>query len=601
LQPEMLNFVSTEEVIALFKIYFDRMNLHCALLDPELHTPSLVCSRSPFLLTTICAISSKFYSERTDLHAKLNKLVKKLSFSVPEQGFKSVEIVQAYLLLSLWGCGPVERFEQDKTWLLLGLAIRVATDLNLHRKTVNPREDTPEWRVRDKELRNRERTWLLCFNLDRSFSAQMGKPHSIKEDFIIRSASQWWKVPEAIPGDVGLAGYVEMQRLLARSLDFLYSGTSTASGLQTDCDYMLVIKTIETQLQAWHTEWDFGRKAYLNGTTGSNFVHNEFTQYRALVGKFYYNYAVLVVNSFGLQNAIERSPVDMGHFFGRCHSSATACALIMRDELGPKGYLRYAPDSHFVLGSYAVLTLLKLIRPEFQAFIPGEQKTVALVKDMADLLENIAANPFHTPALYSTFLRALLAARVDPSSRTGSPRPPLSGVSSTSNEPSPAIDTPQRDHFPVFTDNNGANGPPSQAEDGPLGLKMFAPMGDGAFSSSDFMMAGSASEMGGVLDMSTFPPTMAPPQDPSQHAGGGGGGAGNIEQPLGMSIDNIFSSGFWDSVLIPGYSSTLDGLSGGFIYGAGGSGFITPRRGSPEPAGALGLPPIGEVAPLQEK
>lgn len=43
---------------------------------------------------------------------------------MPEAGYKSIEIVQAYLLLSLWGCGPVERYEQDKTWLLLGMGIR---------------------------------------------------------------------------------------------------------------------------------------------------------------------------------------------------------------------------------------------------------------------------------------------------------------------------------------------------------------------------------------------------------------------------------------------------------------------------------------------
>lgn len=47
-----------------------------------------------------------------------------------------------------------------------------------------------------------------------------------------------------------------MQRILSRSLDFLYSGTSTASGLQTDCDYLLVIKTIEAQLLAWMNEWE---------------------------------------------------------------------------------------------------------------------------------------------------------------------------------------------------------------------------------------------------------------------------------------------------------------------------------------------------------
>lgn len=69
---------------------------------------------------------------------------------------------------------------------------------------------------------------------------------------------------------------------------------------------------------------------------------------------------MLVVNSFGLQNAMERSHVDISHFFSRCHSSAMSCALVVRDELAPRGYMRYSPDSHFVFTSYAVLTLLKV-------------------------------------------------------------------------------------------------------------------------------------------------------------------------------------------------------------------------------------------------
>ena len=59
----------------------------------------------------------------------------------------------------------------------------MATDLNLHRKTAVT-QDTPEGRARDKEVHNRERTWLLCFALDRSTSAQMGKPHSIREEWV---------------------------------------------------------------------------------------------------------------------------------------------------------------------------------------------------------------------------------------------------------------------------------------------------------------------------------------------------------------------------------------------------------------------------------
>ena len=43
---------------------------------------------------------------------------------MPAQGYKSIEIVQAYIIDVLWGCGPVQRYEQDQTWMLLGMAIR---------------------------------------------------------------------------------------------------------------------------------------------------------------------------------------------------------------------------------------------------------------------------------------------------------------------------------------------------------------------------------------------------------------------------------------------------------------------------------------------
>lgn len=74
--------------------------------------------------SVVCAIASKFYTHRPELHSQLAELAQKLAFSVPARGYKSLEIVQAYLLLTLWGCGAVERYEYDKTWLLLGTAIR---------------------------------------------------------------------------------------------------------------------------------------------------------------------------------------------------------------------------------------------------------------------------------------------------------------------------------------------------------------------------------------------------------------------------------------------------------------------------------------------
>lgn len=84
-------------------------------------------------------------------------------------------------------------------------------------------------------------------------------------------------------------------------------------------------------------------------------------KYSQLSCELYFHYAMLTINSFGLQNALQRSPVDIGHFFTRCHLSAVKCVTIIRDEFGPLGYLKYAPDSLFVQGSYAVLSLLKVV------------------------------------------------------------------------------------------------------------------------------------------------------------------------------------------------------------------------------------------------
>ena len=113
----------------------------------------------------------------------------------------------------------------------------MATDLNLHRKTAVTSQDTQEGRTRDIEVRNRERTWILCFVLDRSFSAQMGKPSSIKEEyvidlssspiinmrtsFIIRHAHEWHKSPVANKWDISISGYAVRIFVLLIDLSFI--------------------------------------------------------------------------------------------------------------------------------------------------------------------------------------------------------------------------------------------------------------------------------------------------------------------------------------------------------------------------------------------
>lgn len=144
------------------------------------------------------------------------------------------------------------------------------------------------------------------------------------------------------------------------------------------------------------------------------------------------------------------------------------------------------------------------MRPEFQQYMENEQKIIDLVKDIATVFGDIAVNSHHTPALYSTFLRALISARTDGTEQ----------LSQQQLQPPPEVVVDEA------VDQND--------------LSLFAPTM--SMNGNDFQFAG---EMGPVADMSTFPPTMA--TMPTSDEG------------MGMlSMENIFSNGFWDSVLVPG-------------------------------------------------
>lgn len=494
--PELLaeGLITSEEALELFSIFFHHCSLHLFLLDPEWHTPTLVCSRSPFLFTCVCSVASKFYTKRPELYVLCLRKAIKSAFDVMSRGSKSPEIVQGFLLLTLYN-QPAERYEEDRTWLFAGVAIRMAQDLNLHRKCPSPPGSTLS-EEEEREILNRERTWYICFCVDRTLSAQMGKPYSIREDWIIRHASEWCKHKYSRPWDLGICALVDLLRVQTRQLDFLYSSTVTPSGLNLDMDYPAILPSFNEQLNETMQYWyrlglDSMMRAWrpivmehvkpsqqsspMNGKEseggrpesdrapsplarrqgekegGNKSMFSSMPQnlmnlsggmedkirismllalheagppgddadmttrsmyYIARQAPLRYNYAVLVLNSFGLQYALERpsdgASVDKPQYLVRCvHAAKEIVATV---KYGMREILRYAPDPTFVAVAYACVFLLKLIRPVFANYI-NEDEVIALVNYTIEVLEEAAVDPTHTPALYASFLRSLVQSR----------------------------------------------------------------------------------------------------------------------------------------------------------------------------------------------
>ena len=122
-------------------------------------------------------------------------------------GKKDVDTCHAYILMSLCYL-PVKTLEKQQSWLYLGIAIRlycslfdtmpshrlaassrVATELNLHL----PVATIPQDEKQAREVLNRARVWMNCFNLDRS-AGQYGKPPIINSmDYQANHSQNWWK------------------------------------------------------------------------------------------------------------------------------------------------------------------------------------------------------------------------------------------------------------------------------------------------------------------------------------------------------------------------------------------------------------------------
>ncbi|KAJ7027527.1 hypothetical protein C8F04DRAFT_965053 [Mycena alexandri] len=436
--PEILihGLVVPEDVDKLFEMsILIALQPFIAILDPVLHTPSSTFARCPFLFTVICAISSRYYPEKSEIYPIAMHFAKHSAANALIDGWKSVELVQAYILMSIFAV-PARKWEEDRSWLYTGLAIRLATDLNLHQVATKAPKGNE---MQERELLNRTRVWMICFNLDRSTATQFGKPSTIKEDYVLRHGNEDWykKSPYNSSFDIHMCCYTTLLRVVARFHDEIFSDPSSPTGLNKRVDFRTVTMMHDAKLTAFAEEWTqrFAQDSDPNG------------EYRKCVMRckllpFLVGYSRLVMFSFGFQQAYQRGLQAQDHiFFTKCLDSGKAILRGMVEGLAPTGFMRYSPDGHFIFSAFASAFLLKLLRPEFSHLMPKEEENQVydLIGRLIQTLSSpeIAIDDRHTPKLYARFLAGLLSRHRRDGATVGRlhPQPPTTqSVSSSSSD-----------------------------------------------------------------------------------------------------------------------------------------------------------------------
>lgn len=436
----------------------------------------------------------------------------------------------------------------------------------------------------------------------RSVATQMGKPSMIsKEDFIVRNASVWHRQPGTMASDSGLSAMVELLRIVvsinylsscfldekadgscfsqSRMIDVLYSDTRSVSGLNAHLDYLMLIRAFLQQLDQWRQDWS-------DPVLISSDPDNHSLTARALMRDYYWDYYRLFLLSFAVQHALDdpASKIDLPSYCVLCFESAERMIVLLRDFFGPQGILRYAivrlrsgsdsgqpadlsrsQDSTFVYATYAAVFLLKLVSPTFASFI-DEQAAMKLVRDLADTLEAAAVDEQHTPALcafsfFSVFsFRSLTWLSADASFLRMLIDNKLNGPRTATNSRAPTrpgSPVPGSMNGGIFVNDTSGMSGMNGASNGNIGLDSFlksrapsvGPEGMNGMGGNDFgINLGFPAELGGT---GAF------------NFGGefGGTGDGNLDS---LMVDNVLdASGFWSSMLMPGFGGASVGLSGG--------------------------------------
>lgn len=96
-----------------------------------------------------------------------------------------------------------------------------------------------------REMLNRTRVWLNCFNLDRSTGSQYGKKPIIDNaDFVANHSGHWWESSEYNMKnfDIQICGYNAELRVMAEFVKKIYSNPQHPTGLNKVIDISIGAK-----------------------------------------------------------------------------------------------------------------------------------------------------------------------------------------------------------------------------------------------------------------------------------------------------------------------------------------------------------------------
>ncbi|EJD43973.1 hypothetical protein AURDEDRAFT_114485 [Auricularia subglabra TFB-10046 SS5] len=379
--------IRVEEIDGLFHTFFSRMNAQINLLDPALHSPRQLLQRCPFLFTTVCAITAK-HLPRPGAYAQAMACARKAAAEALISNRKTVEMCQAYILLGQEFTPLAPSWEEDRSSLFQGLALRLALDLNLGGRSAA---------LPVVERRNRERTWICCAWLDWIGAMQSGRAISFPDDSVLRRIGSWYTEQGALPGDVHLCAAVELLRVVRRFADLFTNGDSD-SGVNGDAMIRVFDEAVSSVIDDWNQRIERVRNP------------DPLSKARSHALNFLYHYCKLRMLSMIIERCTVTNEQPTESCYLKCWHTGLAALTEVVDHIAPSGFLQYAPDPFLKFSALSAAFTLRLLAPRFSPMISPDSRLVAtdLIDRLIAVFEVDSPQGVMAPQVYAQALRGLM-------------------------------------------------------------------------------------------------------------------------------------------------------------------------------------------------
>lgn len=392
LDPISIGILTLNQAQHLWSVFLIRLSHPLILLDPKLYTFDYVRPRSAMLLSVAVGLAARFVTPSPTLptpaiaEALDKHILSKIIPTILLDGKRSVHIIKAFTLLAAYNGWAV--LGEDRSFSYVSWAWSMCVELDLNRRMVSLQAD-PQDEMLQRKLRERERTYLLCWTYSFSIALHTGRRCSLSiHDPMIAAAKEWHHSPYALREDAGLVSNVQLRQLIARNLDYYTSHVaplmpkapdpsarpSSSNDTQPDPACRLLLdfhgRSITEDLDAWHATWvmptSLGHHHHADRVGNGSTEHDDSAQssqpFRLRTTAFYHAYASLILHSLPLRhgsaNAADDQDVSLRRFTEHAQRAAlSVIAFFLRLDLE---LLTTSHNSIFLtVGFAAVYALLR--------------------------------------------------------------------------------------------------------------------------------------------------------------------------------------------------------------------------------------------------